>query len=116
MIKLINEEEVTFLTSYFKEKLLNILYKHVWYNNSKHKIIEFVRLFVASITDNITNSEVENLIFLIFMKKTSEYRKMKIVLLFDLPSVEKEDITENTKFVKNLKKNRFLYVTIFCIC
>ena len=41
------------------------------------------------------------------MMKTSEYRKMRIILLFDLPSVEKEDIVENTKFVKNLKKIGF---------
>lgn len=41
------------------------------------------------------------------MMKISEYRKMRIILLFDLPSVEKEDIAENTKFVKNLKKIGF---------
>lgn len=34
----------------------------------------------------------------------SYYRKMRIILIFDLPSVEKEDISYNQKFVKNLKK------------
>lgn len=34
----------------------------------------------------------------------SSYRKMRIILLFDLPSVEKEAISNNQKFVKNLKK------------
>lgn len=41
------------------------------------------------------------------MMKISEYRKMRIILLFDLPSVEKEDIAINVKFTKNLKKIGF---------
>lgn len=41
------------------------------------------------------------------MMKISEYRKMKILLFFDLPSVEKEDVAGNNKFVKNLKKIGF---------
>lgn len=41
------------------------------------------------------------------MKIENEYRKMRIILLFDLPSVEKEDIAINTKFVKNLKRIGF---------
>lgn len=39
--------------------------------------------------------------------KISEYRKMRILVFFDLPSVEKEDISNNNKFVKNLKKIGF---------
>lgn len=41
------------------------------------------------------------------MMRISEYRKMKILILFDLPSVGKEDIASNVKFTKNLKKIGF---------
>lgn len=41
------------------------------------------------------------------MMKISDYRKMRIIILFDLPSVEKEDISNNQKFVKKLKKIGF---------
>lgn len=37
----------------------------------------------------------------------NEYRKMRMILLFDLPSVEKEDIAASNKFVRNLKKIGF---------
>lgn len=37
----------------------------------------------------------------------SDYRKMKILLIFDLPSVEKEDISNDQKFVKDIKKLGF---------
>ncbi len=63
VIELINTEEVTYLTPYFKEKLLNVLYEPVLYGNNKHKIIESIRLFVVSIIDSITNKSVEDLIF-----------------------------------------------------
>lgn len=62
-IELINNEEVTYLTPYFKEKLLNILYEPILYGNNKHKIIESIRLFVIDITDSITNKNIEDLIF-----------------------------------------------------
>ena len=41
------------------------------------------------------------------MTRISDYRKMRAVILFDLPSVEKEDISNNQKFVKKLKKVGF---------
>ena len=41
------------------------------------------------------------------MSELSDYRKMRILLMFDLPSVEKEDISINQKFVKELKKIGF---------
>lgn len=63
VIELINKEEVTYLTPYFKEKLLNILYEPVLYENNKHKIIESIRVFVVNITDSITNKNIEDLIF-----------------------------------------------------
>lgn len=63
VIELINKEEVTYLTPYFKEKLLNILYEPILYGNTKHKIIESIRLFVVNITDSITNKKIEDLIF-----------------------------------------------------
>lgn len=62
-IELINNEEITYLTPYFKEKLLNILYEPILYGNNKHKIIESIRLFVINITDSITNKNIEDLIF-----------------------------------------------------
>ena len=31
------------------------------------------------------------------------YRKMRLLIMFDLPSVESSDISNNNKFVKNLK-------------
>lgn len=62
VIELINKEEVTYLTPYFKEKLLNILYEPVLYGNNKHKIIESIRVFVVNITDSITNKNIEDLI------------------------------------------------------
>lgn len=37
----------------------------------------------------------------------SDYRKMRVLIIFDLPSVEKEDISNNQRFVKNLKKIGF---------
>ncbi len=41
------------------------------------------------------------------MMKISDYRKMRAVVLFDLPSVEKKDISNNQKFIKKLKKIGF---------
>ena len=38
------------------------------------------------------------------MMKISDYRKMRAIILFDLPSVEKQDIANNQKFIKKLKK------------
>lgn len=46
-------------------------------------------------------------LFRIFAMKISDYRKMRIIILFDLPSVEKEDISINQKFTKKLKKIGF---------
>lgn len=37
----------------------------------------------------------------------SEYRQMRALVLFDLPCVEKEDISSYNKFLKNLKKLGF---------
>ena len=41
------------------------------------------------------------------MMKISDYRKMRAAVLFDLPSVEKKDISNNQKFIKKLKKIGF---------
>ena len=38
------------------------------------------------------------------MMKISDYRKMRAIILFDLPSVEKQDMANNQKFIKKLKK------------
>ena len=39
--------------------------------------------------------------------KISDYRKMRAIILFDLPSVEKQDMANNQKFIKKLKKIGF---------
>lgn len=62
-IQLIEEEEAEFMTSTFKEKLLNIMYQYVNFGKSKQKIIESIRLYVISITDALTNSTIENITF-----------------------------------------------------
>ena len=41
------------------------------------------------------------------MMKISDYRKMRAIILFDLPSVEKQDIANNQNFIKKLKKIGF---------
>ena len=38
------------------------------------------------------------------MNKISDYRKMRILLMFDLPSVEKDDIANNQKLQQIIKK------------
>ena len=38
------------------------------------------------------------------MMKISDYRKMRAIILFDLPSVEKQDMANNQRFIKKLKK------------
>lgn len=62
-IQLIEEEEVEFMTSIFKEKLLNIMYQYINFGKSKQKIIESIRMYVISITDALTNSTIENITF-----------------------------------------------------
>jgi len=41
------------------------------------------------------------------MMKISDYRKMRAIILFDLPSVEKQDMANNQRFIKKLKKIGF---------
>lgn len=48
------------------------------------------------------------------MMKISDYRKMRAIILFDLPSVEKQDIANNQKFIKKLKKIGF-YMVLICL-
>lgn len=62
-IQLIEEEEVEFMTSTFKEKLLNIMYQYINFGKSKQKIIESIRMYVISITDALTDSTIENITF-----------------------------------------------------
>ena len=37
----------------------------------------------------------------------SKYRKMRVIILFDLPFIEKEDVLNYNKFIKNIKKVGF---------
>lgn len=41
------------------------------------------------------------------MMKISDYRKMRAIILFDLPSVEKQNMENNQRFIKKLKKIGF---------
>lgn len=41
------------------------------------------------------------------MMKISDYRKMRAIILFDLPSVEKQNMANNQRFIKKLKKIGF---------
>lgn len=64
--KLIMEEDVKFMTSLYKEKLLNILYNVINYNNAKHKLIDTIKIVVLNITDSLSNSNVDNITFPMF--------------------------------------------------
>lgn len=61
--KLIREENVTFLTSNIKEKMLKILFNYVNFGKSKQKILESIRLYVISVTDSLTNENLDDLTF-----------------------------------------------------
>lgn len=63
IVRLIDEEYVSYLTPLFKEKLMNILYENVLFGNTKRKIIESVRMFVVEILDSISNENIESIIF-----------------------------------------------------
>lgn len=63
VIELIVKENVTFMTPSYKERLLSLLYEPVLYENKKQKLIETIKLFVMSITDNLSNKEIERIIF-----------------------------------------------------
>lgn len=63
VVKVIKEEEISFMTPSFKVKLLELLYQNILFKNTKQKIIESIRLFVLSTLDSITNDNVENIEF-----------------------------------------------------
>ena len=63
VIELIVKENVTFMTPSYKERLLSLLYEPVLYENKKQKLIETIKLFVMSITDKLSNKEIERIIF-----------------------------------------------------
>lgn len=66
IVKLIKIEEPLFLTPTFKEKMLNVLYYDINFDNSKQKIIESIKLYVVSILDCLTNKKINELKFPIF--------------------------------------------------
>lgn len=63
VIKLIKEEEITFITPSFKEKLLKVLFYEIVYGKVKQKIIESIRLFVISVTDGLSSQVIDNITF-----------------------------------------------------
>ncbi|MEI3527724.1 MAG: type II CRISPR-associated endonuclease Cas1 [Bacilli bacterium] len=63
VIQLIIKENVSFMSSYYKEKLLSLLYLIIFYDNKKQKLIESIKLFVISVTDCLSNKEIERINF-----------------------------------------------------
>lgn len=63
IVRLIDSEKPSFLTSSFKEKMLNVLYYEICFNNTKQKIIESIRLYVISTLDYLTKQEEKELKF-----------------------------------------------------
>lgn len=51
------------MSSSYKEKLLSLLYLIIFYDNKKQKLIESIKLFVISVTDCLSNKEIERINF-----------------------------------------------------
>ena len=51
------------MSSSYKEKLLSILYTIILYDNKKQKLIESIKLFVISVTDGLSNKQIERINF-----------------------------------------------------
>lgn len=66
IIKLIEESDDCFLTPQFKQKLINILFYDIKYDNSKHKLIESIKLYVINTIDAISLGKKEVLKFPLF--------------------------------------------------
>lgn len=67
IINIIEKEEITFMTSTLKEKILNILYELIKYKNSKQKFIEVIRLYTIEIIDCLTLNAFDNINFPYFL-------------------------------------------------
>lgn len=63
VINILENEDINFMTTSYKEKLLNILYENIFYGSNKQKIIESIRLFVINVVDAITNKKTDSIIF-----------------------------------------------------
>ncbi len=63
VIKLVDKEKVTFMSSYYKEKLLEIMYEYILFDNKKQKIIDTISLVVISITDSLSLQQFDNIKF-----------------------------------------------------
>lgn len=63
VIQLIIKENISFMSSSYKEKLLSILYTIILYDNKKQKLIESIKLFVISVTDGLSNKQIERINF-----------------------------------------------------
>lgn len=61
--KLIKQENATFLTSNLKENMIKILFNYVDFGKTKQKILESIRLYVISVTDSLTNENLDDLTF-----------------------------------------------------
>ena len=66
VIDIINKEEIKFMTTSYKEKLLNVFYNYINYGKSKQKILESIRLYVINITDVLSNNNISKLTFPMF--------------------------------------------------
>lgn len=63
VINLLLKEDISFMTSIYKEKLLQVLYIKVLYNNTKQKLIESIKLYVISLTNAMSNNKENEVIF-----------------------------------------------------
>ena len=63
VIQLIIKENISFMSSSYKEKLLSILYTIILYDNKKQKLIESIKLYVISVTDGLSNKQIERINF-----------------------------------------------------
>lgn len=63
VIQLIVNENISFMSSSYKEKLLSILYTIILFDNKKQKLIETIKQFVISLTDSLTSKEIERIVF-----------------------------------------------------
>lgn len=63
VIEILENNEYDFLCTKLKEQLLSVLLKYIVINNTKHRIIESIRLVVVSITDVLSCNSINELTF-----------------------------------------------------
>lgn len=67
VMKLLQKEDVKFMSPIFKEKLVGILLEKVEIRGTKQKISEAIKIFVRSVTDALTSQKLDTLQFPLFV-------------------------------------------------